>query len=78
MTLFGREFRQCPKNYLSSGEAEEVGSVYLCEGGFGGSMLPSMMFDETAYYWSVRNIVMMERNRVEKIREARERGRHGS
>lgn len=63
----------CPKNYLDSDEAEVVGTVYLCEGGFGGSMLPSMLLEETAYYWNVRNTVLSERSRIEKIREAKEK-----
>ena len=69
--VFDKVFSQCPLQYVDSDLIDVVQVVYTCEGGgLGGNrILPSVLLEETAYYFNVRNIVFSEQRRIEKYKD---------
>ncbi len=69
--VFDHVFTQCPLKSLDSDSLEITQFCLLCEGG-GMSvsrLLPSQALEETAYFWTVRGVILSEQRRIEKMRD---------
>ncbi len=76
--VFDLIFTRCPIREVNPEASDVVHTILTCEGGggFGSSrLLPSDLLGETVFYNNARSIVLTEQQRVQKLRDARDKRR---
>ena len=60
-------FTECPISAVDLEASQVVSIVNMCEGEFGGRVLPNALLEESKLYHNLRSIVLSEGNRIDKL-----------
>lgn len=77
--LFGVIIEECPISAVDDEAVSVVNLINQCEGGGfgGGSMLPSILIQETNFYFTARQIINVEKSRIEKFKDEKNKDKNG-
>ena len=69
--VFDKVFDQCPLSDLNRDSIELYNIIMLSEGGgMGGSkVMPSVLMEETNFYFNARAVIFAEKNRIENYQK---------
>jgi len=72
--VFDQVLMECPVGLIDEDWVSVVNTILSCEGG-GMSInriMPSQLFEETAFYVSARRIILFEQRRIEQYKKMKE------